>query len=101
MKRLKHLLWVVPLLLVVGVAAMVLATSHARGNEIEYHPGLTRSIEVRSDDFDDRGEMPLELTCRGEGIAPHVGWRGAPEGTRSYALLAVDWDAPSPSFRLR
>jgi len=32
----------------------------------------------------------------GPNLSPHLAWSDVPEGTRSFALLAVDVDAPSP-----
>lgn len=43
--------------------------------------------------------IPSRYTCDGEGMTPPLAWSGAPEGTRSYALILEDPDAPSGMFR--
>ena len=35
--------------------------------------------------------------CTGENISPDLSWQGAPESTKSYALLVHDPDAPRPT----
>ncbi len=100
MRRLKHLLWIVPLLLAVAVGTMAQLTSDALNRDMAYHQSLVASIEVRSDDFEHLQEMPVQFSCSGDGSSPHIEWTPGPEGTLSYALVATDWDAPSPSFRL-
>jgi len=100
MKHLKHLLWIIPLLLVVAVLTLTVLAGNALDRDSEYHQALVDSIQVRSDDFEHLQEMPVQFSCAGDGISPHIEWTVGPEGTRSYALIATDWDAPSPSFRL-
>ena len=42
-----------------------------------------------------RGEpIPTKHTGEGEDVSPALSWRGQPEGTRSYALICHDPDAP-------
>ena len=42
-----------------------------------------------------RGEMiPKQFTCDGPDVSPALKWDGAPENTRSFALIADDPDAP-------
>lgn len=100
MKLFKHLLWIIPSLLVVAVVTLAVHARNARDRDREYHQALASSIQVRSDDFEHLTEMPARSSCVGEGISPHIEWTVGPEGTRSYALIATDWDAPSPRFRL-
>ena len=40
------------------------------------------------------GVMPSQFTCYGVGQSPPVFWSGAPSGTRSFALVVDDSDAP-------
>jgi len=35
--------------------------------------------------------------CKGKGLSPELHWSGAPEGTKSYALMVHDPDAPTGS----
>ncbi len=35
--------------------------------------------------------------CTGKNISPELAWSGAPEGTKSYAIMAYDPDAPTGS----
>jgi Raf kinase inhibitor-like YbhB/YbcL family protein len=54
-------------------------------------------FEIHSPAFA-RGEgIPKQYTCEGDDISPPLAWSGAPEGTRSYALLVDDPDAPDPA----
>lgn len=100
MKRLKHLLWIIPALLAAAVLTLALLATNAFDRDIAYHQTLVASIQVRSNDFEHLQEMPLEFSCEGNGTSPHIEWTAGPEGTRSYALIATDWDAPTPGFRL-
>ena len=43
----------------------------------------------------DRGEpIPTKHTGEDEDVSPVLSWRGQPEGTRSFALICHDPDAP-------
>jgi Raf kinase inhibitor-like YbhB/YbcL family protein len=47
--------------------------------------------------FDKNGSIPTEYTCDGAGTPPPLTWTGAPSGTRSFALIVEDPDAPDPA----
>jgi Raf kinase inhibitor-like YbhB/YbcL family protein len=101
MKRiLKHLLWIIPSLILVVIVSAAVYSAVARRADTRYHVGLSKSLLVASDRFQPNQEMPVEYSCRGAGASPEIKWRGAPEGTQSYVLIATDWDAPSPALRL-
>lgn len=51
-------------------------------------------MRIRSSDFEDGGDIPSGFTCDGEDISPHLAWDDVPEGTKSFALIVDDPDAP-------
>lgn len=57
-------------------------------------------MQVRSDSFAPRGAIPAEFAMGtpdgfGGNRNPHLAWDDVPAGTRSFALLCVDPDAPT------
>lgn len=48
--------------------------------------------------FDDGGTIPARHSKEGENVAPAIEWAEPPSGTRSFALLCKDPDAPSGVF---
>ena len=91
---------VVSLLIVAGAAVLVWRMYARQQAEAAYHAGLSQSIQVRSDVFEDNGDMPVECSCEGEGISPPLQWSNLPQGTRSVVLLATDEDLPTDRFAL-
>lgn len=55
-------------------------------------------MELRSQSFAEGEPVPKVHTCDGEDRSPPLAWSGAPAGTRSYALIVVDPDAPGGTF---
>jgi Raf kinase inhibitor-like YbhB/YbcL family protein len=100
MRRLKHLLWIIPLLVVVLIAGAAIYAAVARRSDAGYHASLTKSVQVSSDSFQGGGTIPVEYSCRGAGISPHLTWSSSPAAAKSYAVTMLDWDAPSPSLPL-
>src|SRR6266850_1816858 len=101
MKRiLKHLLWIIPSILVIAVVSLAAYAATARSADVNYHSRLQKTIQVSSNSFQNEQEMPVEFSCKGKSTAPDIKWTNPPEGAKSYALIAMDWDAPSPSLRL-
>ena len=61
-------------------------------------------MRIHSDSFDHRGAIPAEFALgvrEGDAVGfgrnrnPQLGWDGVPAGTRSFALLCIDTDAPT------
>ena len=54
-------------------------------------------LTLQSSEFSAGGDMPERFTCQGGDHSPPLAWSGAPEGTRSFALIVDDPDAPDPA----
>ncbi len=52
------------------------------------------SFKLESAAFKDGETIPVKYTCKGEDISPALNWEGAPDGTRTFALICDDPDAP-------
>jgi Raf kinase inhibitor-like YbhB/YbcL family protein len=55
------------------------------------------AFEISSPAFSDGGKIPRQYTCEGPDTSPPIGWSGAPDGTKSLALIVDDPDAPDPA----
>jgi Raf kinase inhibitor-like YbhB/YbcL family protein len=97
---LKHLLWVIPLIVAVTLISLVAYSATARSADTRYHSKLPKTIQLFSDNFQHEQEIPADFSCKGRAIAPDIRWTNSPDRTRSYVLIAMDWDAPSPHLRL-
>jgi Raf kinase inhibitor-like YbhB/YbcL family protein len=53
-------------------------------------------LALRSAAFKDKGEIPSQHTSDGKDTSPPLEWTGAPAGTKSFALIVDDPDAPDP-----
>jgi len=53
---------------------------------------------LRSSAFADGETIPRQFTCDGDNLAPPLTWSDPPEGTRSFALVMEDPDAPNGTF---
>jgi len=54
------------------------------------------TLELSSTAFAHNGHIPAKHSCDGDDSAPPLAWRGAPAGTKSFALIVDDPDAPDP-----
>lgn len=57
-------------------------------------------MRIRSDSFEHRGPLAAEFALGAPGgfggnRNPHLAWEDAPAGTRSFALMCIDTDAPT------
>jgi len=47
--------------------------------------------------YQDQSAMDRRYTCEGDSVSPPLKWSGAPAGTKSFALIIDDPDAPDPA----
>jgi|SRR5919112_420538 Raf kinase inhibitor-like YbhB/YbcL family protein len=76
-----------PLMLLVALTSCGAASNHAA------QMGLT------GDAFANGQPIPEQFTCDGPGQSPALHWGEPPTGTRSFALVLDDPDAPGGTFR--
>jgi hypothetical protein len=57
---------------------------------------MTAAFTLSSSAFGPGGAIPRKHTCEGADLSPALAWTGAPAGTRSFALIVDDPDAPDP-----
>jgi len=74
------------------VTGAVFATSATTVTQLPTGMVLTSPV------FQEGGRIPSGYTCDGIGISPPLAWSGAPEGTKSVALIIDDPDAPRGIF---
>ena len=51
-------------------------------------------LKLASSAFDGHSRMPDKHTSNGEDVAPSLEWKGVPEGTKAFAVVVHDPDAP-------
>jgi Raf kinase inhibitor-like YbhB/YbcL family protein len=52
------------------------------------------TMEISSPAFGDGDRIPVNQTADGTNLSPELRWAGAPQNTRSFALICEDPDAP-------
>lgn len=52
-------------------------------------------MKLTSEAFRHASPIPAQYTCEGQDVSPALSWREPPEGTRAFALIVEDPDAPS------
>jgi Raf kinase inhibitor-like YbhB/YbcL family protein len=56
----------------------------------------TAMLALTSTAFAPGQKIPRKYTCEGDDRSPPLAWSGAPAGTKSFALIVDDPDAPDP-----
>jgi Raf kinase inhibitor-like YbhB/YbcL family protein len=58
-------------------------------------------LQLSSTAFQMGQAIPAKYTCDGANVSPPLAWSGAPPGTKSFALICEDPDAPKGAFTHR
>lgn len=56
--------------------------------------GQKMEIKITSSAFGNGESIPVRYTCDGENISPPLKWSNLPQGTKSFAIINDDPDAP-------
>jgi Raf kinase inhibitor-like YbhB/YbcL family protein len=55
-------------------------------------------MKIKSPAFEKNAVIPREFTCDGPDKSPPLSWTDVPRGTKSFALVVEDPDAPGGAF---
>jgi len=85
----------------VGTALIIvaMASCSAAGKDERMNDATTTQLSLSSGDLAEGQPIPVAHTCDGAGSSPALSWGEPPEGTRSFALVVDDPDAPGGLFR--
>lgn len=76
-----------------AIVLLALVISVACGNGAEKGE-KTMALTLSSKSFAAGGNIPKQFTCDAEDRSPELHWNDAPAGTKTFALVADDPDAP-------
>jgi Raf kinase inhibitor-like YbhB/YbcL family protein len=60
--------------------------------------GAAMSLQLSSAAFSGGQKIPVKFTCDGSDASPELSWRDIPAGTKSFALIMDDPDAPAGTW---
>ncbi len=80
-------------------ASLALFVAACGGASVADDPlGAPRTLRVESAAFADGAAIPSKYTADGDDVSPPLAWSGAPAGTKRYALVVDDPDAPGGTW---
>ena len=90
-KLLPALIMIITLIAIGGIALYL--TSIQKPVETQ-----VAAFKLTSSAFKNNEQIPRKYTCEGQDISPPLKWEGYPAGTKSFALIVEDLDAPGGVF---
>ncbi len=97
MRTLLHVVALVCLASAAGCEPAAKAVPGTAPRSVPARKEATVSLSLVSPAFGPMGGIPKRHTCDGEDLSPPLAWSGAPAGTKSFALVVDDPDAPDPA----
>ncbi|MDD5083236.1 MAG: YbhB/YbcL family Raf kinase inhibitor-like protein [Dehalococcoidales bacterium] len=92
--RLRQTTW---LLVLIGLLVLLPAACQSGDGTPLEEPG-EMTLSITSPAFGDGDEIPAKYTCQGEDVSPPLAWDEPPAGTRSFAMIMDDPDAPGGTY---
>ncbi|HVW25029.1 MAG TPA: YbhB/YbcL family Raf kinase inhibitor-like protein [Polyangiaceae bacterium] len=89
--------WIVGVTVFVALGAIQSRSMATSARQSSEGSTTTSSLKITSPAFAAMGAIPKKYTCEGTEASPPLEWTGAPAGTKSYALIEDDPDAPDPA----
>jgi Raf kinase inhibitor-like YbhB/YbcL family protein len=89
----EHGIWSSRLVLLPALIALSILFSTA-----DRAKGAAMSFQISSTAFSGGLMIPKKFTCDGPDVSPDLTWKDAPAGTKSFALIADDPDAPAGTW---
>ena len=84
--------------LVLLLTLVVLAGCSGQRAATDQPEEASMTLSLTSTAFADGKPIPDQYSCWGQGMSPPLEWSGAPAGTKSFALIVDDPDAPSGTY---
>ena len=56
------------------------------------------TFQLKSSAFSNGGTIPQKFTCDGADVSPGLSWNDPPTGTKAFALIMDDPDAPAGTW---
>jgi len=81
-----------------ALALLLLGLGAQAGCHGSAGPGQATPLLALTSSSIQAGEIPQKYTCDGTDASPELAWSGAPAGTQSFTLIAIDMDAPIGQF---
>jgi len=88
----------VALMLAYSVGATLLSTLTGCGHRAAAEKAPTDDFSLKSNAFANEGPLPFQHTADGVNSWPSLQWSGIPSGTREFALICDEPDAPGGRF---
>ena len=80
-----------------AVASLLTVAIFIADGSIAIAEGKPMSLTITSTAFAPESVIPSLYTCEGKDISPPLAWSNPPAGTKSFALIVDDPDAPDPA----